>query len=466
MAVRIPLPSVPQQPVQNGRYDAPQVTPFQDQTGRQLVGIGEGVERAGYALSRISDFQQDQLDDARTTEADNMTSDAVRKAQAEYLAKIGRDATGDARKKAEQALEREIERIGQTLDNDVQRVQWKKMAAHRRGNASAVMQGHETEQTFNYLKGTTKARQEAARIDGNKGLMLKAADDLSKLYGEDETQRDLRRLDATTQFHEERIRLLAQQDPANAVRMLTEAKAANEIDPARLDELQKLVRVADADEKSLDLFRSIVNDPTRAGMGLDEQERIAKAIVDFQRDDKKVTADVYDRTVRRIEHHFAQAWQARQQQRVDTMNQVEKVFTQDRATTVDTLPEPMRQQIDELGLWGDAARAEALARAHRLAPEKIENSMVEENKNLETLRKRIELLNEAVAPEGASPADAQAFEAERKKQLAYWEAVYSELLLKPRDEAEFKTAPRQPSAKSVEEQIREGIKSLRGVLGK
>lgn len=469
MAIRIPIPSVPQQPSQNGRFSAPAVTPVQDQRGQQVAGIGEGVERVGFQVSRIADFQQDQLDDARTTEADNLTSDELRKAQADWLSKIGRDATGDARKKADEELDKRIERIGQTLDNDVQRVQWKKMADRRRMNARAVMDGHETEQTFNYLKGTTKARQEAARIDGNKDLMLKASDDLSRMFGEDDTQRDQRRLAATTQFHEERIRLLAQQDPSNAARMLAEARAAKEIDPARLDELQKIVRVSDTDEKSLDLFRTIVEDPTRAGMPLAEQERIARAVVNFERDEKRVSADVYDRTVGRIEHHFEQARQARNQQRVETLNEVEKAFTQDKAATVDTLPAPLRQQIDELGLWGDASRAEAQERARRLAGQKFEDSLVEDNKNLETLRKRIEMLEKALVPEGTSEKAAQEFEEQRQKSLAYWSEVYTSLLLKPRDEVEVRTSwkPQQASAgKSVEDQMREAINSLRGVLGK
>ncbi len=471
--MRIPLPSVPQQPSSNGRFTAPAVTPQQDATGQQLAGIGEGLQQVGYEVSRYADFQQDRLDDARVTEADNLTADAVRQAWADptagYRAKIGQHALGGARKQADEDLDRAIEKIGATLDNDVQRAQWRRMADDRRRNVGALFDAHEQEQIGTHYVGTTKARAESARIDGDKRLMLLATDDLSRFYGEDETQRNLRRLDATTTFHSERIRILAEQDPATAAAMLAEAKAAKEIHPSQLDALQRVVRTADTDDKSLTLFRTIVEDPTRQDMSLAEQERIAKAVIGSELDSKRLSADVYDRTLQRIEHHFLKQHQARQQEKAELADQVEQVFVTDPAVTLDTLPQPMRERARELGILGELSQREAQARARSLTKNKRDVQSVElarDVQDMATLQKWIELVKRDPGPDTDDPAAQKEFAERQKEQLESLQALFDALVLK-QPTLEAKGVParaKAPPAKTVNDELRDAIRSMAAEL--
>jgi len=472
MAIRIPLPSVSPQVGSSGRYEAPRVVPQQSATGVQLANLGRAVQGVGFEASKVADFLQDQLDRAKVTEADNLTSDAIRTAlhdpKTGYLNKIGRDATGDARKQHEEALNKQIESIGKTLGNDYQRSQWTARVAERRERAMAAADEHEVRQTHNYWKGVTKAAEEAARIDGDQARMLEAVDEQAKLDGVGDEVRDMMRLDANTKLWEDRIRLTVTQDPAGARAMLTKATAAHEIHPERLDDLRRLVQQSDDDEKALDLFTAIVREPTRQGMALDEQQRIAKEILDYERENKRVSADVYRKTLAQIEHHFDEAYQARQRARADMMDQVEKVFVQDPAASVESLPQPMRERIDSLGLWGDAARSAANVRAQRLAGKKVKDSTVEENKDLETIKKRIELIQNANPPEDATPEAKAAFEKQRAESLKAWEDTYNALLGLSRD-AELKTTPTNPTTpaqQDTEKMLRDTLKSLREVLSK
>jgi len=293
-------------------------------------------------------------------------------------------------------------------------------------------------------------------------------DEQAKLDGVGDEVRDLMRLDANTRLREGQIRLLAASNPAAARDALTAATAAKEIRTDRLDELQKLVQQSGDDEKALDLFRTIVREPTRQDMPLDEQQRIAKEILDYERENKRVSAEVYNKTRVQIEHHFDEAYQARQRARVDTLDKVEKVFVQDSAASVETLPQPMREQIDRLGLWGDAARAEANVRAQRLAGKRAMEGTVEENKNLETIKKRLDLLSSALPPEDATPEAKAEFDKRQKEEVAFWEAAFNELAMKPRD-AELKTTPtnpKTPAQQDTEKMLRDTLKSLREVLSK
>ena len=247
--MRIPLPSVQQDPRPSGQFTARSVVPQQDATGQNLAAIGQGAQQLGDQVSGVADFLQDQLDYAKFTEASNLTSDARRETmlgEGGFLRLIGVNATGDSRKKAFEAFDKKVEGIGKTLTNDVQRARWKEKLAEQRERAMVDADNHEATQTHNYWKGVETASIVTKRIDGDKEGMLKSVDTLSKLNGEapGEAPHTLRRLDATTQWHEQNIPLLAQTDPQMAATKLDEAVAAKEIDPARLDNLQRVVRQA------------------------------------------------------------------------------------------------------------------------------------------------------------------------------------------------------------------------------
>lgn len=474
--MRIPLPSVPQQPTQSGRFGAPSVVPMQNFQPQQGAALGQAIERGGYQISRIADFQQDALDDARVTDRDNLTSDAIRKAlhdpQNGYLSKIGANALDGSRQQIEEDLDQKIEEIGASLDNDVQREQWKRMAADRRLKASALMDGHEADQTFNHKKGATEARIEASRIDGNQSLMLMAVDDLSGMLGEDETQRDQRRLDENTKFHEERIRILAQQDPESAAKMLKDANAKREIHPARQDELRKLVQQSDVDDRSLALFSTIVNDPTRQDMPLSEQERIARSVLTFELEEKRLTAGVYDATLKRVEHHFAQQQELRNQQRRETADELDKVFVRDPALRVDTLPQLMREQIERLGMVGDADRIESEVRGRRIAESKRAAKDIEmtiDMKNVETLNNTIKHLDEMSPPEGADEATVKEFDRLREEKivaLKEMRAVLDERIV-TRIGVELPAAPKPTNKKrTIAEEVSDALQAARGALGR
>jgi hypothetical protein len=272
--MRVPIPSVSPQVSPNGRYSATPVTPPQDATGGQLARFGEAVADAGAAVSRRADFEQDMLNDAMIGEADNLTADRFGAIQSEYLALTGRPATGDRRKQVEADMDAEVEKIGKTLTNKDQRDRWTAMMKDRRRRVTETTKAWETVQTRNFNVGVLEAGRDRARIDGRKDLMLQRVDDLAAVKGESDEERDLARLAATTQFHEEQIRLAADQEPARAQAMLDAATKAKEIAPAKLDELNALVRrstvSADAAKLALQLM-----DPSRSPIRkpLSEQER-------------------------------------------------------------------------------------------------------------------------------------------------------------------------------------------------
>lgn len=245
----IPGPSVRPEVASSGRYTPSRVTPAQDATGEQLARFGNALMEGGAALSRRADYQQDMLDDAMTTEADNLFASAVERAlhdpKTGYLSKIGREATGDARKQFETDLDKEVERVGKTLTNDVQRQQWTNMVKDRRRRASAQASNHETVQTRNFAIGVTESQQKLARLAGDQNLMLLATRELGGLRGWGDEELKLAELEQNTMMHETNVRtLVAEGKWTSAKDVYEKAKAKGEISKDRWDELDRLVKNA------------------------------------------------------------------------------------------------------------------------------------------------------------------------------------------------------------------------------
>jgi hypothetical protein len=259
--MRVPIPTIPSQPTPSGRYTSgPDVVPQQNATGEQLAKFGGALAEAGAAVSRRSDYEQDMLNDATIVEADNLAADAAGKRLQEYTSLIGRAATGDARTTFEKNLNEDLLKIGSDIHDVELRKRWERQAADRRRQAFEHAKAHEFVQTKNFNIGVLEASKDRARIDGDKDLMLLRTDELAQAKGQDSPEQlAMDHLAATTQFHEEQIRLKVNHDPQGARKQLEEAKAAKEIAPNRLDELEGLVRIGTVKDQAARLALDLMN---------------------------------------------------------------------------------------------------------------------------------------------------------------------------------------------------------------
>lgn len=471
--------------------------------------FGESLENAGHAALRVEAILQHRVDIARAKEADAKIADAFREAMSSpngYLNKRGREVI-DTRQETIDALD-VIRR--QHLDKltPEQRDLLAESDEARYQHARNALDGHYTKEIENYETSEAEARANSLMIDAANsyfdpqsplpgGVQDPQAPRMTAPRGTQRTSFE----DNRAGMREELLTLARRKGlgPAETKSLLQ--KADDNIDVSIIGRLirngqtedarayftskrekmgltaaahvEQELRSAKTDEASLDLFSTIVNDATRQDLPLSEQERIAKAILTFQRDDKQLTAEVYDKTVARVEHHFSQQWQARSRQKAEMADQVDQVFTRDAAADFDSLPKPMQQQIERLGMVGDVDRIEAQTRARRIAESKQAFTDLEMAQDI----KRIEVLNGIIThltskdylpPEGADEATAKAFEEDREVKLE--QARQARAALDARNFArigvELPPLPAKPEPKkTIEEVIREATESARKAFG-
>lgn len=297
-------------------FDAPALP---DVAGRQMQEMGKAQLHAGAVLQKI----QDNCDDAAAKEADNALADRLRVSLYDkdngYLTRVGKDAVTNY-SGAMSALTDTAKEIEQTLGNDTQRALFRQQAARRTQNAMLQIDAHAAQQTRVWKDGETVARIKGSIADAvansagyaeqggafqtAKATAIAEVDDLASLRGYDTAQTEQLRASTLADLHGTVLTNMVSLGQTKTARDYLEA-AAPEIAkgaPDKLDNLRNLVKQAGIKDESLTLSMEVGGDPRAATKRLDEMFTAGK-----------ISADVRDATVQRVEHN----WQMRKAQQAE-----------------------------------------------------------------------------------------------------------------------------------------------------
>lgn len=280
MVMRI-LPQVAEQPGQSpaGQIQA-SVTPMRDATGSQIANLGMGLVDTGQQLTAAADRFQDNLDLAKSAEAENRLRDVIREQLeapgAGYFHTVGMDASAERRKKAFDAIEVQRRTIDAGLLNAAQKGNFRDQANRMLAEVTARADQHQQEQVVNYRLGQLKARsvnslEEAAKLAGTeKGEVAKLSalrdiDDHGILLGWPDEAIHQEKLRATTQLHSVVANGLMTNGGGAAAQSYVEQNA-NEIASSRLAELRGATRTAAVQDHAARLELQLAEE-ARTGAG-------------------------------------------------------------------------------------------------------------------------------------------------------------------------------------------------------
>lgn len=353
---RIPLPSVQQTTSQAGQFSAPGVVPFQDTTGQQLQQAGQAMQQSGAQVSAMAAELQDQYDEARAKEADLALAYDVDTHVGGYLQSVGKDATGDARQKALDAVQERRRSIEAGLGNDMQRRMFRQAADSRLLRASSVSGAHEARQTRVFAGSQAAARAEAAGREAfdalmandmkgfqdKKLLMLREVDAAATITGAGDDEKANLRLGATTQLHASIVKKLVDGGHATPARDYLEG-AKDEIAPEARTQLEGLVQKATVDKQSFDAARWSSN----LGGTLPEQiERLNQLVEDKS---TSLPIEVRDAAEARLRSMEQVDYQSRARVGNETQDAAMAYATLNRVRTFEELPPQMRTALENSG---------------------------------------------------------------------------------------------------------------------
>lgn len=145
------------------------VTPFQDQSSKQLQQAGAAVQGAGEAAMSIASMLRDEEDTAGSKEAYTQFADyateTLHNPQTGYLNKVGKSAVGYERARALGDLEKRARQIEEQLPNDVQKGKFRDAAARHMAAVKESVYGHEASQRRVWNLGQTRAMAKQAARD-------------------------------------------------------------------------------------------------------------------------------------------------------------------------------------------------------------------------------------------------------------------------------------------------------------
>lgn len=352
--MRVPLPSVSQQPDQSTQFSAPAVTPQQDYTGQQLRGLGGAMQQVGDDTARLAAGLQDQYDEAKTKEADMALAYAIDTDVGGYLQSVGKEATGDARKKALDAVAQKRRTIEASLGNQMQRQMFQKAADERMFRASSVSQKHEAQQTRVFSTSQSLARAQLLGQDAfkdllsgdikafqdNKGLMLSEIDAASP--GASDEERQVLHLAATTRLHGQFVEKLSNDGKGTAAADYLQG-AKDEIAPDALLKLEGMVRQATVDQQSFEVARYLSQRVPTMGKQIEALNQLVED------PNTKLSIEVRDAAERRLRGMEQIDYQEKARVGNETATQAEAFAAQNRVSTWDQLPLQMRQGLEASG---------------------------------------------------------------------------------------------------------------------
>lgn len=375
------MPTVPMDPSvalnanPMGRFAAPDVAApgvqqAPDYTGKQLEQAGAAAVNAGSAFVRIAERIQDDIDDTITKQADNVVAEKIRSAQTKYLSTKGQDAVNglDA---VEEEIAKAIKDTEDGLENDMQRKMFGQVAQRRLLAARAEMGAHQLKALKEWKFNETKARagnlmEDAVADAKNWSIagsiyqersksMIGEIDDLAQQAGIVNADGTVDRasaqykslvLAAKTKLHETVInQFVAEENPTMAAAYLKNYKG--EIERDKLDNLTSFVKKAEetinVKEGSLRLQLSL------SKMPFDE----ALADVNKRFEDGKISAELRDATVQRLEHQNQIAKQAEAKFNANMLGEAQEWMIRHPGASVLNMPAKYQQWARETGHWNN-----------------------------------------------------------------------------------------------------------------
>lgn len=376
---RVPLPSVSLQADQSTQFQAPEVVPFQASQGQQLAGLGAAMQQAGGDVGKIAAHLQDQYDDARTKEADLAYHYAIQKHVGAYLQLIGKDATGDAKQKAMDAIQEQRRTIAAGLSNRLQRKMFKNSSDGRTADAMFAATQHEAKQTRIYDHSQSVARAESfsnsavdAYVNGDqKGYadsltsMRREVSAAAQIAGMGPDELKLLQLGASTQMHSQIIEQLTNDGKGTAASDYL-AGAKDEIDPKARIRLEALVRRSGVAEESTRLTMSVMDgirdEFAKSSLGTDRAPtpddtdaawRKAYETVDQQFREGKITAELRDATRDRLREEEGSRRRDQAREIHGVQRDAEQWLVDHPDARVDGLPPAIYEDVRRFGIEQD-----------------------------------------------------------------------------------------------------------------
>lgn len=373
------MPTVPYDPSVDlsanpmGRFAAPEVAApgvqqAQDYTGKQLEQAGAAMTNSGSVFMKIAERIQDDIDDTVTKQADNFLSERIREAQTKYMSTKGQDAV-NGYASVEEGLNKVVQSTIDGLENEMQRKMFGQVAQRRLLAARAEMGAHQykalKEWKFNETKNRVDNLMEDAVADSSKWAvpgslyqqrktaMLSEVDDLAQQAGivnaEGEVDRSSEQYKAlvrgvNTKLHETVInQFVAEENPKMALAYLKNYKG--EIDREKLDNLTTFVKKA---EETV----NVKEDSLRLQLGMSNVP-FDQALSDVNKmfQDGKISAELRDATVTRLEHQNQIVKQAEAKASAQMLGEAQEWMIRHPGATVLAMPAKYQQWARETGHW-------------------------------------------------------------------------------------------------------------------
>jgi hypothetical protein len=359
-----------------GRFVAPEVAApavqqGPDYTGKQMEAMGAAMMNSGTAVIKIAERIQDDIDDAVTKKWDNETADFIRQEKNKYLLTQGQDAV-KGYQSIEDSLKKFVADKTDSLDNEMQRKMYGKVADSRLLAARAEMSAHQLKAVKEWKFNETKNRVENLMNDAiadsdkwavpgslyeqRKAAMIAEVEDLAMqagitkiVDGQVVVDRDSEQYKsvirgANTKLHESVInQFVAQEQPKMAAAYLKNFKG--DIDRTALDNLTAMVKKAEetvnVKEDSLRLQLSMAKVP------FDQ----ALTNVNQMFADGKISAELRDATVTRLEHQNQIVKQAENKVNAQMLGEAQEWMIRNPGQSVLNMPAKYQAWARETGHW-------------------------------------------------------------------------------------------------------------------
>lgn len=374
MVMRI-LPQVIQDPQrsQAGQVNG-NVTPLRDATGQQAAALGDAMQQAGQAVTSVADRYQDNIDIAKSAQAENRLRDVMRvhleEPETGFLTTVGSQASEERRKQSFDQIERSRRDIEKGLDNEAQKANFRDQSTRMLGTASSLAARHRDRESSNFMAGQLKARSmnsidEATKLagtDAGEVAKLSALDDIEewgRATGISDEEIRAAKMQATTSLHETVVRGLGKNGVASVAAQYLEANSA-EISADRLADLRDYTRRAGETEASAAVSDAAqrqavaeMSDRWRKDgtkhRKLDIEESWQRASEIVRRNDK-LPIGVRDKALDRIEADYKQTKLNEARRGNAVAEQATKWLLDNPFAGPDGLPDDLAQAVDTAGV--------------------------------------------------------------------------------------------------------------------
>jgi hypothetical protein len=314
--VRIPdiyTPSVGLQPGGQPEVQAQRVVPFQDPTGQMIAQMGAGVSAMGEGVMRV----ENQIDNARTKEAESLLADFAVEELTTYRAMAGKAAV-DGYKPLNDRLAKRRQEAEKMLQNDTQRSMFRMAADRRMRSYQQALQSHYLDQVKVWDGAQNKARMQQF---ASEALLARdsalAADGPENPYslakgGIEVTIRDQAGLlqipvsqDPKSPYQQYRKQVLSEMhesvldafkdQPAKAKAYLDKAVEKGELLPAVANKYQGAIKDKETNDAAFGQFQQWRTQNLTAPQMAQQLDEMLQA--------GKVDAEVYDRLEQRINRY-------------------------------------------------------------------------------------------------------------------------------------------------------------------